>query len=123
MHRVHGKDAALTVTVDDNGYKLTLRASGSGSSGVDRMTLFRLDLTLLEEGISTAHHPDFLVHDSTVFDGVDPRQRSGALRFAQKRWNPPPRNISARSTATTSPAARSACSECVLPAPAGACSG
>lgn len=48
------------------------------------MTLFCFDLTMLEEGILTKHHPDFLVHDSTVFDGVDPRQRAGAMRFAQE---------------------------------------
>ena len=85
MNRLYGKDAALTVTVDDGGgYKFAISASGSGSSGVDRMTLFCFDLTMLEEGIATAHHPDFLVHDSSVFDGVDPRQRAGALHFAQE---------------------------------------
>ncbi|RYF61490.1 MAG: DUF2326 domain-containing protein [Comamonadaceae bacterium] len=83
MSRLYGKDAALTVSVDDNGYKFTIKASGSGSTGVNRMTLFCFDLTMLEEGIATAHHPDFLVHDSSVFDGVDPRQRAGALHFAQ----------------------------------------
>ncbi|MBG6059968.1 uncharacterized protein YydD (DUF2326 family) [Cryobacterium sp. MP_M5] len=84
MKQLYGKDAALTVAVDDSGYKFTLRATGSGSSGVDRMILFCFDLTMLEEGISTAHHPDFLVHDSSVFDGVDPRQRAGALQFARQ---------------------------------------
>jgi len=83
MRRLYGKDAALTVSVDNDGYKFAIRATGSGSTGVDRMTLFCFDLTMLEEGIETGHHPDFLVHDSTVFDGVDPRQRAGALRFAQ----------------------------------------
>ena len=83
MRQLYGKDAALTVSVDDAGYKFAIRASGSGSGGVDRMTLFCFDLTMLEEGITTAHHPDFLVHDSSVFDGVDPRQRAGALHFAQ----------------------------------------
>lgn len=83
MRRLYGKDAALTVSVDDSGYKFSIRAAGSGSTGVDRMTLFCFDLTMLEEGITTGHHPDFLVHDSTVFDGVDPRQRAGALQFAR----------------------------------------
>ena len=83
MRQLYGKDAALTVSVDDGGYKFAIRASGSGSSGVDRITLFCFDLTMLEEGITTEHHPDFLVHDSSVFDGVDPRQRAGALHFAQ----------------------------------------
>jgi len=83
MRQLYGKDAALTVSVDDAGYNFTISASGAGSTGVDRMILFCLDLTLLEEGIITNHHPDFLVHDSSVFDGVDPRQRAGALQFAQ----------------------------------------
>jgi uncharacterized protein YydD (DUF2326 family) len=83
MRQLYGKDAALSVSVDDDGYKFAVKASGTGSTGVDRMTLFCFDLTLLEEGIATGHHPDFLVHDSTVFDGVDPRQRAGALQFAQ----------------------------------------
>lgn len=84
MRQLYGKDAALTVSVDDGGYKFAIRAAGSGSTGVDRMTMFCFDLTMLEEGILTKHHPDFLVHDSTVFDGVDPRQRAGAMRFAQE---------------------------------------
>jgi uncharacterized protein YydD (DUF2326 family) len=83
MRQLYGKDAALTVSVDDAGYKFAIRATGSGSTGVDRMTLFCFDLTMLEEGILTAHHPDFLIHDSSVFDGVDPRQRASALQFAQ----------------------------------------
>lgn len=84
MRQLYGKDAALTVAVDDAGYLFSIRAAGSGSTGVDRMTMFCFDLTMLEEGILTGHHPDFLVHDSTVFDGVDPRQRAGAMRFAQQ---------------------------------------
>lgn len=83
MRRLYGKDAALTVEVDNSGYKFTVSVPGSGSSGVDRMKLFCFDLTLLEEGSVSARHPDFLVHDSVVFDGVDPRQLANALRFAQ----------------------------------------
>lgn len=84
MRRLYGKDAALIVEVDNAGYKFTVRVPGSGSSGVDRMKLFCFDLTLLEEGAASARHPDFLVHDSVVFDGVDPRQLANALRFAQE---------------------------------------
>ncbi|WP_422117754.1 DUF2326 domain-containing protein [Brachybacterium sp. UNK5269] len=83
MRQLYGRDAALTVAVDDGGYKFNIRASGSGSIGVNRMALFCFDLTMLEEGIASTYHPDFLVHDSVVFDGVDPRQRAGALQLAQ----------------------------------------
>lgn len=84
MKRLYGKDAVLTVGVDDGGFKFGLKVTGAGSTGVNRATLFCFDLTMLEEGIRTAHHPDFLIHDSTVFDGVDPRQRAGTLHFAQE---------------------------------------
>lgn len=84
MKRLYGKDAVLTVAVDDGGFKFGLKVTGAGSTGVNRATMFCFDLTMLEEGIQTAHHPDFLIHDSTVFDGVDPRQRAGTLHFAQE---------------------------------------
>lgn len=84
MKQLYGREAALTVEVDDSGFKFKLTTARSGSSAVDRMKMFCFDLTMLEEGVTTEHHPDFLIHDSTVFDGVDPRQRAGALRFAQQ---------------------------------------
>ena len=84
MKQLYGREAALTVEVDDMGFKFKITTARSGSSAVDRMTMFCFDLTMLEEGITTEHHPDFLIHDSTVFDGVDPRQRASALRFSQK---------------------------------------
>jgi uncharacterized protein YydD (DUF2326 family) len=83
MRELYGKDAALTVSVDDAGFKFAITVTGSGSTGVDRMTMLCFDLTMLEEGVNTGHHPDFLIHDSSVFDGVDPRQRAGAFQFAQ----------------------------------------
>lgn len=84
MQRLYDTSAALTVSVDDLGYKFSIRVAGSGSTGVNRMMLFCFDLTMLEEGVESEHHPDFLIHDSLVFDGVDPRQRAGALRSAQE---------------------------------------
>lgn len=84
MKRLNGRDAVLTAAVDDGGYKFALRVSGANSTGVTRAMLLCFDLTLLEEGVRTQHHPDFLIHDSTVFDGVDPRQRTGAMRFANE---------------------------------------
>lgn len=84
MKRLNGRDAVLATAVDDGGYKFTLRVSGANSTGVTRAILICFDLTLLEEGVRTEHHPDFLIHDSTVFDGVDPRQRMGAMQFANE---------------------------------------
>lgn len=86
MKKLYGKDAALTVSVDDSGYKFALKVTGGGSTGVSRMTLFCFDLTMLEEGVRSSHHPDFLIHDSSVFDGVDPRQRATAFRFVNEMF-------------------------------------
>lgn len=86
MRRLYGKDAALTVSVDDSGYKFSIQASGAGSTGVDRMTLFCFDLTMLEEGILTAHHPDFLVHDSTVLMELIRGSAPGRC-VLPKRWS------------------------------------
>lgn len=52
------------------------------SEGISKMKIFCYDLTLIcfarERGLGI----DFLIHDSTIFDGVDPRQRAHALELA-----------------------------------------
>lgn len=82
MKRLYNTDAAISVLVDDDGYLFAVKVPSGASSAVSRMALFCFDMTLLEEGVATGHHPDFVVHDSSVFDGVDPRQRAAALQFA-----------------------------------------
>jgi uncharacterized protein YydD (DUF2326 family) len=82
MKRLYDVDAAISIGVDDDGYQFAVKVPSGASSAVSRMKLFCFDLTLLEEGVATGHHPDFLVHDSSVFDGVDPRQRASALKYA-----------------------------------------
>ncbi len=84
MQRLYGVSGVLTAVVDDGGYHFSINVAGQSSTGVNKMKLFCLDLSLLEEGIATGHHPDFLVHDSSVFDGVDPRQISAALTLANE---------------------------------------
>lgn len=84
MQRLYGVSGVLTAVVDDGGYHFSIDVAGQSSTGVNKMKLFCLDLSLLEEGVATGHHPDFLVHDSSVFDGVDPRQISAALSLAHE---------------------------------------
>lgn len=83
MQRLYGVSGVLTAEVDDDGYKFTITVAGQSSTGVNRMKLFCLDVSLLEEGSESHHHPDFLIHDSVVYDGVDPRQIAAALALAQ----------------------------------------
>jgi uncharacterized protein YydD (DUF2326 family) len=82
MRQLYDATATLTVTVDNDGYKYAAKVSGGSSSGVSRMKQLSFDLALLQFGGGTGHYPNFLVHDSVIFDGVDPRQRGRALRFA-----------------------------------------
>lgn len=84
MRRLYGVGGVLTAAVDNDGYKFAISVAGQNSTGVNKMKLFCLDLALLEEGVDSAHHPDFLIHDSSVFDGVDPRQTASALELASE---------------------------------------
>jgi len=78
IRSLYGKGGVLTVRVDDDGYKVTLRVPASASTGVSKMKLFSYDLTLLAESDARVH-PKFLIHDSVVFDGVDTVQVQTAL--------------------------------------------
>ncbi|MET4592314.1 DUF2326 domain-containing protein [Arthrobacter sp. 754] len=84
MRRLYGVGGVLTAAVDNDGYKFAINVAGQNSTGVNKMKLFCLDLALLEEGVDSSHHPDFLIHDSSVFDGVDPRQTASALQLASE---------------------------------------
>ena len=45
--------------------------------------VYPYDMVLAELGCEKNRYPDFLVHDSTIFDGVDERQVARALILAQ----------------------------------------
>ncbi|WP_186759850.1 DUF2326 domain-containing protein [Arthrobacter alpinus] len=82
IRSLYGRGGALTVKVDEDGYKVTLKVPASASTGVSKMKLFSYDLTLLAESEPRVH-PKFLIHDSVVFDGVDPVQTQTALETVE----------------------------------------
>lgn len=84
MQDLYGMGGVLTAEVDDLGFKFTIRVSTSASGGVTRMQLLCFDLTLMAEGAGENHHPGFLIHDSVVFDGVDPRQVAAGLSLVKE---------------------------------------
>ncbi|MFF4653014.1 DUF2326 domain-containing protein [Streptomyces sp. NPDC001380] len=84
MQELYGVGGVLTAEVDDLGFKFTIRVSTSASGGVTRMQLLCFDLTLMAEGTGESHHPGFLIHDSVVFDGVDPRQVAAGLSLVRE---------------------------------------
>jgi len=87
MLELYNRTGVLTASVDDFGYKFSLKVSGVASSGITRMQLLCFDLALLAENSDWVRHPNFLVHDSVVFDGVDPRQIATALDLARRTAN------------------------------------
>jgi uncharacterized protein YydD (DUF2326 family) len=83
IRRLYDRSGSVNVEVDDLGYKFSVKVSGSASSGVTRMQLLCFDLTLMAQS-RPRQHPLFLIHDSVVFDGVDPRQVASALFLARE---------------------------------------
>ncbi len=73
----------LTIDLKETGYSFGVDIKSSRSQGVNYMKVFCYDMVLAELGCSRSRYPDFLVHDSTIFDGVDERQVARALILAQ----------------------------------------
>ncbi|MFG1343319.1 DUF2326 domain-containing protein [Xanthobacter autotrophicus DSM 431] len=72
----------LVIDIDDTGYKFDVEIAGSPSEGIRKMKIFCYDLMLISFARQRGLGIDFLIHDSTIFDGVDPRQRAHALELA-----------------------------------------
>lgn len=64
------------------GYRFGVEIDGGGSEGIERMKVFCYDLMLAELLSGRSRSPGFLVHDSTLFSGVDERQRGKAIERA-----------------------------------------
>lgn len=72
----------LVIDIDDTGFKFDVEIAGSPSEGISKMKIFCYDLMLISFARQRGLGIDFLIHDSTIFDGVDPRQRAHALELA-----------------------------------------
>jgi len=72
----------LVLDVADRGFRFNVEIERAGSQGIESMKVLCYDLMLAQLWARQAPSPGFLVHDSTVFDGVDERQVAGALRRA-----------------------------------------
>lgn len=62
--------------------KITPRIETDESHGISHMAIFCFDLTTAVIAHRDGRGPDFLVHDSQLFDGVDDRQIARALDLA-----------------------------------------
>ncbi len=81
---LYGKPGGLIINTTDDGYKLNIEMRRNSSKGVGLMKIFCYDLMLIEL-MTQRRGIDFLVHDSNILDGVDPRQKARALMLAHKK--------------------------------------
>lgn len=72
----------LLIDIDDTGYRYDVEIDGGSSEGISKMKIFCYDLMLVSFARERGLGIDFLIHDSTIFDGVDPRQRAHAIELA-----------------------------------------
>jgi len=76
----------LIINVGDNGFQFRVEISRDGSEGIDNMKIFCYDLMLAQLWAESDREssPRILIHDSTIFDGVDERQVRLALELADR---------------------------------------
>jgi|CXWL01.1.fsa_nt_gi uncharacterized protein YydD (DUF2326 family) len=74
----------LIINTTENGYQFDVEIQKSSSEGVGKMKIFCYDLMLVEL-LTQRNGINFLIHDSTIYDGVDSRQRALALLHAKRK--------------------------------------
>ncbi|QXE34053.1 DUF2326 domain-containing protein [Streptomyces sp. GMY02] len=77
-----GHEAYLRINSGTHSLKISPHLDRDGSLGIGSMVIFCFDLTISVIAHRHGRGPDFLVHDSHLFDGVDDRQVAAALTLA-----------------------------------------
>lgn len=81
LYKAPGK---LIIDVESTGFKFQVDIERSTSQGIEQMKVFCYDLMLAQLWSEKDVGPKFLIHDSTIFDGVDERQIAQALQLARQ---------------------------------------
>lgn len=79
---LYGRPGRLGVDVGQDGYSFSFTIDREGSDGVDQMVVFCFDLTVATVWARHGRGFPVLIHDSTLFADVDPRQCAAALKLA-----------------------------------------
>ncbi|NUL03137.1 DUF2326 domain-containing protein [Streptomyces lunaelactis] len=77
-----GRQAYLEFDAGPSSLKIVPHVDSDDSRGIGNMVIFCFDLTMAVVAHRHGRGPDFLVHDSHLFDGVDDRQLRDALELA-----------------------------------------
>ena len=81
---LYQSSGTLAIDIAPTGYKFHIAIERSKSEGIGSMKVFCYDLMLAQLWSQGEYKPGFLVHDSSIFDGVDERQRALALELAER---------------------------------------
>jgi uncharacterized protein YydD (DUF2326 family) len=74
----------LAINVGPSGFQFNVEIERDRSEGIGKMKIFCYDLMLAQLWAQRKPSPHILVHDSTIFDGVDERQVALALELAAR---------------------------------------
>lgn len=83
---LYANAGTLSIDIAKGGYKYKVDIQSSQSQGIQYMKVFCYDLTYTAIQ-AEKHRSLFLIHDSTIFDGVDERQVAKALELAYQESN------------------------------------
>lgn len=76
------REAFLAIQAGRESLTITPRIDSDDSRGIGNMVIFCFDLTIAVLAHRHGRGPDFLIHDSHLYDGVDDRQLKAALQLA-----------------------------------------
>lgn len=79
---LYSEPGILSIDVLDKGYGFDVEIKRAQSQGIGYMKVFCYDLTLAGLLLEYGYTWNSLIHDSTIFDGVDERQIAKALELA-----------------------------------------
>lgn len=82
-----GREAYVDIRALDTSLHISPHIGGENSQGIGKMVIFCFDLTCAVFAHRNGRGPDFLIHDSHLFDGVDERQIGEALKLASTVCN------------------------------------
>jgi uncharacterized protein YydD (DUF2326 family) len=74
----------LRITAGDNGPEFGFESPGNRSKGIQNMEMFCFDMMLMTLCSERKLGPRFLIHDSHLFDGVDGRQLTSAMKVGSE---------------------------------------
>ncbi len=83
-YRIYGgqRPASLNIEPSRSGYRFLPTIGGDSSEGVRSIAIFCFDLTMTVTALRSGRGPDFLVHDSHLYDSIEARQVASALNLA-----------------------------------------